>query len=115
LCQEGKAAEAEKIVRKGLEIEDVAPEGYVILSKALVQLNRPDEAEKSAREALLRNPRFAGTYLALADVAASKGDFREQIQDLNLYLKLQPSGPGSEQARHHREVALRMLTLRPRD
>jgi tetratricopeptide (TPR) repeat protein len=115
LCQEGKAAEAEKIVRKGLEVEDVAPEGYVILSQALVQLNRPDEAEKSAREALLRNPGFAGTYLALADVAASKGDFREQIQDLNLYLKLQPSGPGSEQARHHREVALRMLTLRPRD
>src|SRR6476646_3074161 len=115
LCREGKAAEAEKIVRKGLEVEDVAPEGYVILSEALVQLNRPDEAEKSAREALLRNPGFAGTYLALADVAASKDDYRAEVADLDIYLRLQPSGPGSEQARQNREVALRMLTLHPQD
>jgi tetratricopeptide (TPR) repeat protein len=109
LCQEGKAAEAEKIVRRGLEVEDAAPEGYVVLSEALVKLNRREEAEKSAKEALLRNPRFAGTYLALADVAASKGDYREQIQDLDTYLKLQPNGPGTEQARRRREAALRML------
>lgn len=115
LCQEGKAAEAEKIVRKGLEVEDVAPEGYVILSEALVQLNRPDEAEKSAREALLRNPGFAGTYLALADVAASKDDYRAEVADLDIYLRLQPNGPASEQARQHREVALRMLTSHPQD
>ena len=115
LCREGKAAEAEKIVRKGLEVEDVSPEGYVILSEALVQLNRPDEAEKSAREALLRNPGFAGTYLALADVAASKDDYRAEVADLDIYLRLQPSGPGSEQARQNREVALRMLTLHPQD
>lgn len=115
LCQEGKAAEAEKIVLKGLEVEDVAPEGYVILSEALVQLNRPDEAEKSAREALLRNPGFAGTYLALADVAASKDDYRAEVADLDIYLRLQPNGPASEQARQHREVALRMLTSHPQD
>jgi tetratricopeptide (TPR) repeat protein len=115
LCQQGKAAEAEKIVRKGLEVEDVAPEGYVILSEALVQLNRPDEAEKSAREALLRNPGFAGTYLVLADVAASKDDYRTEAADLDIYLRLQPNGPWSEQARHHREVALRMLALHPHD
>jgi tetratricopeptide (TPR) repeat protein len=92
-----------------LEIEDEAPEGYIVLSEALVKLNRRDEAEKSAKEALLRNPRFAGTYLALADVAASNCDYREQIQDLDTYLKLQPSGPGTEQARRRREAALRML------
>ena len=109
LCQEGRAAEAEKILRRGLEVEDAAPEGYVVLSEALVKLNRREEAEKSAKEALLRNPRFAGTYLALADVAASKGDYREQIQDLDTYLKLQPNGPGTEQARRRREAALRML------
>jgi len=115
LCQEGKASEAEKIIRKGLEVEDVAPQGYVILSEALVQLNRRDEAEKSAQEALLRNPRFAGTYLALADVAASKDDYRAEIADLDIYLRLQPRGPGTEQARQRREVALKMLALHPQD
>lgn len=115
LCQEGKPGEAEKVIRKGLEVEDVAPQGYVILSEALVQLNRPDEAEKSAQEALLRNPNFAGTYLVLADVAASKDDYRAEIADLDIYLRLRPSGPGSERARQRREVALRMLTLHPQD
>ena len=115
LCQEGKPSEAEKIVRRGLELEDAAPQGYVILSEALVQLNRPDEAEKSAQEALLRNPRFAGTYLALADVAASKDDYRAEVADLDIYLTLQPSGPGSERARQRREVALRMLTSHTHD
>ncbi|HXJ06908.1 MAG TPA: tetratricopeptide repeat protein [Candidatus Acidoferrum sp.] len=115
LCQEGKASEAEKIIRKGLEVEDVAPQGYVILSEALAQLNRRDEAEKSAQEALLRNPRFAGTYLALADVAASKDDYRAEIADLDIYLRLQPRGPGTEQARQRREVALKMLALHPQD
>ena len=115
LCQEGKPDEAEKVVRRGLELEDAAPQGYVILSEALVQLNRRDEAEKSAQESLLRNPRFAGTYLALADVAASKDDYRAEIADLDIYLTLQPSGLGSEQARKRREVALRILALHPHD
>ncbi|MHB8500491.1 MAG: tetratricopeptide repeat protein [Candidatus Acidiferrales bacterium] len=110
LCQEGKADEAEKLIRRGLEEEDAAPDGYVILSEALVRLNRVDEAEKSAREALLRNPSFASAYLALSDVDARKNDYRAEIADLDIYLRLQPSGPGSEQARQHREVALRMLT-----
>jgi tetratricopeptide (TPR) repeat protein len=115
LCQEGKPGEAEKVVRRGLELEDAAPQGYVILSEALVQLNRRDEAEKSAKEALLRNPNFAGTYLALADVAASKDDYGAEIADLDIYLTLQPSGPGSEKARKRREVALKMLALHPHD
>ena len=113
LCQEGRASEAEKIIRRGLEVDDVAPEGYVILSEALMHLNRRDEAEKSAQEALLRNPNFPGTYLALADVAASKNDYRAEIADLDIYLRLQPNGPGNVQARELREVASKKLTLNP--
>ena len=63
LCQEGKAGEAERIIRKGLEEDAASAEGYVILGSALVQLKRPDEAERSVREALLRNPDFADAYL----------------------------------------------------
>ncbi len=109
LCQEGKPHEAEKIVHRGLEMEDAAPDGYVILSEALRGLNRLDEAEKSAREALLRDPKFAGAYLALSDVAASKHDYREVITDLDIYLEMQPSGPGSKQARQVREAAVKLL------
>jgi tetratricopeptide (TPR) repeat protein len=116
LCQEGRPVEAEKIVRRGLEVEDASPQGYVILGQALKQLNRLDEAEKSAHEALLRNPNYAGAYLVLSDVAERKGEYRAEIEDLDIYLKLQPNGPGSELARKVRIAAQRMLaTSHPLD
>ena len=109
LCQEGKPTEAEKIIRRGLEVEDAAPDGHVFLANALMQLNRPDEAERSAQEALLRNHNFADAYLVLSNVAASKGDYRTELQDLDAYLKLQPSGPASERVREVREAVLKIL------
>jgi len=109
LCQEGKPGEAEKIIRRGLELEDAAPDGHVILGNALTQLNRPDEAEKSAQEALLRNPNFADAYLVLSNVAASKGDYRAELQELDAYLKLRPNDPTSERVRQVREAAVKIL------
>jgi len=87
LCQEGKPGEVEEIIRRGLEVEDAAPDGHVALGNAPMQLNRPDDAGRSAQEALLRNPNFADAYLVLSNVAARKGDYRAQVQDLDVYLK----------------------------
>lgn len=109
LCQEGKPREAEKIIRRGLEVEDAAPDGHAILGNALMQLNRPDEAERSEQEALLRNPNFADAYLVLSNVAARKGDYHTEIQDLDAYLKLRPNGSASEGVRQAREAALKIL------
>ena len=109
LCQEGKPGEAEKIIRRGLEVEDAAPEGHVSLANALMLLNRPDEAERSAQEALLRNPNFADAYLVLSNVAASKREYRVELQDLDAYLKLRPNGAASERVRQVREAALKIL------
>jgi tetratricopeptide (TPR) repeat protein len=74
-----------------------------------MQLNRPDEAERSAQEALLRNPNFADAYLVLSNVAAGKRDYRADLQDLDAYLKLRPNGPASERVRQVREAALKIL------
>ena len=109
LCQQGKPADAERIIRRGLEARDAAPEGYVILGQALRQLNQLEEAEKMEQEALLRNPHLAGAYLVLSDVAEIRGDYRSEIMDLDAYLKLQPNGPGSELARKVRAGAEKML------
>ena len=109
LYMQGKADEAEAILRRGLEGDGNAPHGHVILGMALLALNRLDEAEKSAREALLRRPGFAEAYLVLADVYARRRNYQEQLQDLETYLQLEPRGPGSTRAHQAREVALRML------
>jgi len=76
---------------------------------ALLRLERLDEAERSAHEALLRKPNFAQAYLVLADVYARRHEYRAQMQDLDVYLKLEPNGEESEHVRQARAVVLRIL------
>jgi tetratricopeptide (TPR) repeat protein len=106
---QGNPVQAEAITRRGLELDPDSADGYVILGMTLLRLNRTDEAERSAREALLRNANEADAYLVLADTCARRQNYHEQIQDLDTYLKLDPTGAASKRAREVREVALRIL------
>lgn len=106
---QGNAAEAEAITRKGLELDPNSADGYVILGMTLLRLNRTDEAEKSAREALLRDPNLANAYLVLADTNARRENYQEQLQDLETYLRLDPTGSASERAHQVREAVQRIL------
>lgn len=109
LYLKGKAVEAEAIIRRGLEIDQNSPDGFVLLGMTLLRLNRSEEAEKSAREALLRKPDFAEAYLVLADVNARRQNYGEQIQGLDAYLRLEPTGPASQRAHQVRQLALSLL------
>jgi tetratricopeptide (TPR) repeat protein len=101
---EGKSEEAVITLRRGLEVDGNSPEGYLFLGMALLRLNRLDEAEKSAREALLRNPNLALAYLVLSDAYGRQQKYKAQLQGLEEYLKLQPSGADSQSARQAREA-----------
>jgi tetratricopeptide (TPR) repeat protein len=113
LYAEGKAEEAVSVIRRGLELDENSPDGYFILGMALLRLDRLDEAEKSAREALLRNPNFARAYILLADTYGRKRDYRAQVQGLDAYLKLEPHGAENEAVRHARETVLGILAKIP--
>ncbi len=116
LYLQGKPEEAETVVRRGLELDSSSPDGYLILGMALLRLNRLDDAEKSAREALLRNPNFAQAYLVLADAYARRHEYRAQLQGLEAYLKLEPNGAENERVRQVREGVLRIVAkLRAED
>src|SRR6266403_787250 len=109
LYLEGKSEEAVTIIQRGLEADDSSHVGYLILGMALLRLERLEEAERSAHEALLRKPNFAQAYLVLADVYARRHEYRAQMQDLDVYLKLEPNGAESEQVRQARGVVLTIL------
>jgi RNA polymerase sigma-70 factor, ECF subfamily len=96
LAREGKPKDAEAIVRRGLEIASTA-DGHVVLSVVLIELHRLDEAEHSAREALLLGGRVSHqAHLTLASIHAEKGDYRAEAQDLQTYLKLEPTDPNKQ-------------------
>jgi tetratricopeptide (TPR) repeat protein len=116
LYLEGKSEEAVTIVRRGLEKEEGSPEAYFILGMALLRLNRLDEAEKSAREALLRKPNYAEAYLVLSDAYGRRREYGAQLQGLDAYLKLEPRGAESERVRQARETVLKIQArLQPQD
>ena len=101
---QGKSEEAVATIRRGLEVNENSPEGYLFLAMALLRLNRLDEAEKSAREALLRNPNLAQAYLVLSDAYGRRKEYLEQLQGLEAYLKLEPNGAESQSARRAEEM-----------
>ena len=109
LYLQGKLGEAEGVLRRGLELDESSPAGYAILGMTLLRLDRADEAERSAGEAILRDPRFGLAHLVLADIHARRGEYRMQVKELDVYLELDRSGETSERVRQAREVARRNL------
>lgn len=109
LYLEGKSEETVTVVRRGLEVDGNSTVGYLILGMAQLRLNQVEEAQNSAREALLRNPNLAQAYLVRADTYARKHEYHAQLEDLDAYLKLEPNGAESGQVRQAREVVLRIL------
>ena len=109
LMREGKPEEAERVVRHGLESDSNNPDGHVVLGFVLLKLKRPDEAEKSAREALdVHAPNSAKGYLVLSDLNAEKGNYEDQVHDLNTYLKLRPNDPNKSTLQSVRDLAKRL-------
>jgi tetratricopeptide (TPR) repeat protein len=111
LMREGKADEAERVVRHGLESDPNNPDGHVVLGFVLLKLKRPDEAEKNAREALDANvPSSAKGYLVLSDLNAERGNYEDEARDLDTYLKLRPNDPNKSTLQAVRDLAKRLAS-----
>jgi Tfp pilus assembly protein PilF len=108
LCKQGNAQEAERVVRRGLESDSNMPYGHLALGVVLLRLHRPVEAEKSAKEVLLRNPNSPDAYLVLADSHSARANYAAEVNDLDAFLKLVPEGPRREFAQGLRNAAQRL-------
>ncbi len=101
--------DAEPLARRGIELDANSWKGHYEMARALMGLNRLDDAEKSAREARTHKPDFSPLYLVLANIHIRKRDYPALLQDLDSYLKLEPNGPMSDKARQMRESVQRAL------
>jgi tetratricopeptide (TPR) repeat protein len=110
LNEREKFAEAESVTRKGLDLDPDSWRGHYYLGLALFGLNRLAEAERSVREALLRNADFPAAFLLLADIHGREEDYRSLLSDVNEYLKLVPAGPVSDRIKALRESILGMMS-----
>jgi tetratricopeptide (TPR) repeat protein len=99
LCNRQKFTDAEPIIRKALELAPAFGPGHFILAWALFGLNRMDEAEEIAHEASILSPKFALTHLLLANIYNRRSDYSAVLSELDVYLRLEPDGPMSDQVR----------------
>ena len=109
LCDQGKFAEAETTIRKGLELDDDWI-GHYYRARALFGLNRLDEAEKSASEVIFQKADLPEVYLLLGDIHIHQKNYSALLKDVDDYLKLDPDGPTSAEARIVQEKARRVLS-----
>jgi len=102
-------AEAETVVRAGLEMKPADETGHFVLAWVLYSTSRLQEAEKSAREAVLTEPNFAGARLLLAQIHLRENNPSAVVEDLDAYLALGVTGPSDEKVRAVRAEAQRAL------
>ena len=114
LCERGNFGDAERIVRRGLELDPTSWRGHLALGQVLFDAKRFEEAEREAQEAAIRKPDLSVAYLILANVHLHKRNYAMVLKDLDAFLKLEPRGATSDVARAIRAASQRFLNERSR-
>jgi tetratricopeptide (TPR) repeat protein len=110
LCDRQAYPEAERVLRRAIEVEPNSWKGHLFLGQALLGQTRLAEAEKSAQEVLLRRSDVPSAYILLANIHIRKQEYILAIKDLDTFLGMKPTGSSSEQARAVRDAAQRIAS-----
>jgi tetratricopeptide (TPR) repeat protein len=110
LSSRGEFVQAEAMARQGVGRDPRPWQGHYELARALLELNRTDEAEKSIGESLKRKPDYAPSFLLRANIFIRKRNYPALIRELDQYLRLDPAGPQSDSVRQTRNEVQRRLT-----
>jgi tetratricopeptide (TPR) repeat protein len=110
LCDRQAYPDAERVLRRAIEVDGNSWKGHLFLGQALFGENRLAEAEKSAREVLLRRSDVASAYILLANIHIRRQEYVLGIKDLETFLTLKPDGTTSDQARAVRAAAQRIVS-----
>ena len=104
-----KFDEAEAVVRSGLETAPTDVSGHFVLAWVLYSTARLKEAEESAREAIVFDPRAAGAHLLLAQIHLQEHKMSDVVEDLETNLDLGMASPLNDTVRRVRAQALSAL------
>jgi tetratricopeptide (TPR) repeat protein len=110
LCDRKEYTQAEQILRRSIEIDSSSWKGYLFLGQAQFGMNQLDEAEKNAREVLLRRSETPPAYILLANIHIRRHEYILGLKDLDTYLAMKPTGPTSDQAREVRAAASKIMS-----
>jgi tetratricopeptide (TPR) repeat protein len=110
LCDRQAYPDAERVLRRAIEVDGNSWKGHLFLGQALFGENRLADAEKSAREALLRRPDVPSAHILLANIHLRRQEYILGIKDLDTFLSMKPEGNTSDQARSVRAAAQKIVS-----
>jgi len=95
--------EAEPLARQAVALVESSWHAHFALARALVGLQRGEEAEASASRSRDLKPDNSQVYLLLANAHMLQHHYFAVVQDFDAYLKVEPQGPQSENIRERRD------------
>lgn len=115
MLDKGNYAEAEKTIRRGLELSPDAWLGYYELGRALLNENRINDAEESALKARLLAANAPIVYRLLSNVHLRQKNYPALLEDLDAYVKLDTDSPAGIRAKQLREEVQRKIATDKRE
>jgi tetratricopeptide (TPR) repeat protein len=108
--RENKVADAEKVLTKGLAIQDASYLGHLNLARVYWEKAREikdlaqakpalEKSYEEVKRALLLDPNLAGAHLLKGNLLLRVGRANDAVNEFNEYLRLEPNGPFAGETR----------------
>jgi tetratricopeptide (TPR) repeat protein len=111
----GRFSEAEIAARASTTLAATSWAAHYELAHALYLQGRQNESEPEAGRAHELDPNNPKIVLLLADIHLQRRNYSAALQDIDIYLKLDPTGPDADQIRKDRDQVLQGLPKLPED
>jgi tetratricopeptide (TPR) repeat protein len=103
ILNRGDFAQAEKTIRRGVELSPEFWLGHYELGRALLGEKRIPDAQLSAEQARALAPAEPLVYRLLSNIHLQEKDYPALLADIDTYLKLDPDSPAGIRAKQLRE------------
>jgi tetratricopeptide (TPR) repeat protein len=103
MIDKGDYASAEEAIRRGIELNPNLWLGHYELGRAFLNEKKISDARDSAEQARLLAPSAPVVYRLLFNIHLQQKDYPALLQDLDIYLKLDPDSPAGARAKQLRE------------
>jgi len=103
LLDDGNPSEADKAIRRGLQLNPALWLGHYELGRELLQQNRLADAQSAAEQARQLAPGAPIVYRLLSNIHLREKNYTALLADLDAYIALDPDSPAGVRAKQLRE------------
>ena len=103
MIDKGEYTAAERAIRRGIQLNPNLWLGHYELGRTFLNEKKISDARDSAEQARLLAPSAAIVYRLLSNIHLQQKDYPALLQDLDMYLKLDPDSPAGARAKQLRE------------